>query len=81
MTVITVYAPDSCKDLEEYEKFIKEATEVSQEGRRARAGDFNIAGDLNMELGVRRTSDEEDQELREMYGSRVGKGVTPTRAG
>ena len=60
------YAPDSGKDLEEYEKFIKEATIILHERRRAGARHFCIAGDLNIELGLPCTGDEDDQELREI---------------
>ena len=54
--VMSVYTPDSSKDTEEYEKFIKEATTILQERRRAGAKVFDIAGDFNMELGMLRRS-------------------------
>ena len=62
--VMSVYAPDPGKD----EKFIKEVTKVLQDGRRAGARHFFIAGDLDVGLGVLRAGVEDDQELRDMYG-------------
>ena len=43
-------SPETSQDLEEYEKFIKAATKVPQEGRRAGAKDFYIAGDFTIDL-------------------------------
>ena len=50
------------------------ATKILQDGRRAGAKNFYIAGDLNMELALLCAGDEEDQELREMYGSQCWLG-------
>ena len=65
---MSVYAPDSSKDLEEYDKLIKEATKILQEGRRTGAKTNSVASVQNFELGLLCTGDEDDQELREMYG-------------
>ena len=45
-------------------------TKVLWEGRRAGAKTFYIAGDLNVELGLLCTDDDDDdvKELNEMYG-------------
>ena len=72
--VVAAYAPDSGKDLEEHEKFGKDATNILQEGRRAGAESCHIAGDLNIELELLCIGDDEDQELREMYGPQCWSG-------
>ena len=49
-------------------KLIKEATNILRDGRRAGARHFHIAGDLDKELGLLCTGDEDDQEFREVCG-------------
>ena len=61
--VKAVYAPDCKKDLDVCETLIVCVTSILREGRRAGAKDFYIIGDLNVELGLLCT-DEDD----EMYG-------------
>ena len=65
--VMAVHAPDPGKDLEEYEKLMKETTNNLHEGRRAGAKRFYIAGDLNIELGFLCTGDDDVEEVSEMY--------------
>ena len=48
--VMNVHTLDTSKDLEKYEQFIKEATQIQQEGRRAGDKVFHIEGDFCMEL-------------------------------
>ena len=68
--VMSVYASDSGKDMGDHEKFINEVTQFLQEGRRAGAKFFFLKkkGDLNIELGLLCTGDEDAEDLREMYG-------------
>ena len=66
--VMRVHAPDSRKDLEEFEKFMDELTKILRDGRKNRATHFFIAGDFNIELGLLCTGDETDEELGELYG-------------
>ena len=49
VSVIGVCAPDSAKDFEEYEKFMRGATKVMLEGRKKEARRFFVPGDLNIE--------------------------------
>ena len=72
--VVAAHAPDSGKDLEEHEKFVKDATNIWQEGRRAGAESCHIAGDLNIELELLCIGDDEDQKLHEMYGPQCWPG-------
>ena len=55
-------------DLDVNEIFIKDVTKVLWEGRQAGAKTFYIAGDLNVELGLLCTGDDDVQELNELYG-------------
>ena len=48
--IICVYAPDSAKDCEDCEKFMREFTKVMLEGRTGGAKRFFVAGDLSSEL-------------------------------
>ena len=66
--VMAVYAPDSSKSLEMYEACISSVVKVLREGRREGAQDFYITGDLNVELGLMCTDEEDIEELKEMYG-------------
>ena len=59
---MAVYAQDCQKDLdpyETYETFILNVTKILREGRRAGAKEFSFTGDLNVELGILCT-DEDD---------------------
>ena len=69
-----MYAPDSGKDLEEYEKFMEGMTLIPRYGRRNGAKRFYIACDFNIELGLLCTGNEEDEELSAMYGSQCWQG-------
>ena len=64
--VISVYAPDSAKDFEEYDKFMRELAKVLLEGRTEGARRFFFSGDLNVELGL--LGMDEDEEMQEFYG-------------
>ena len=66
--VMTVYAPDAGKDLEQYEACISSVLKVLREGRRGGAKKFFIAGDLNVELGMMCTDESDNEKLNEMYG-------------
>ena len=66
--VMCVYAPDSTKDFEEYEKFTWRLTKVMLEERKEGPKRFFIAGDLNIESGFLRTN--ENEEKKETYGGR-----------
>ena len=82
---LSVCAPDSAKDFEEYEKFTGAVTKCVHESRREAVRRLYIAGDLNIELGLMRT--DEDEELRDVYGpqwhgidadpGRLGASCTP----
>ena len=67
--VMALYAPYCHRDLDVFffETFIKDVSEVLWEVRRAGAKSFHIAGDLNVELGLLCTSDEDVEEPNEMY--------------
>ena len=66
--VMSVYAPDCKKELKIYEKFVEDAKKILREGRREGAKSFYIAGDLNVELGLLCTGDDDVDEINEMYG-------------
>ena len=63
-----VYAPDCKKDLDVYETFILNVTIILRERRRARAQELYITGDLNVELGLFSTDEDDIGEFHEMYG-------------
>ena len=63
---MTVCALDREKDLDVYETFIGSVIRTSWEGR-AGAKTFYIAGDLNVELELPCTNDDDVAELSEMY--------------
>ena len=65
---MAVYAPDSGKDMEEYETFVEEMTKLLHERRRAEVRRLHIASDLNIEFGLLCTSDDDVGELSEKYG-------------
>ena len=50
--VMTAYAPDCKKDLDVYETFTWNVTNIFWKGRREGANDFYITGDFNVELGL-----------------------------
>ena len=64
--VMSVYAPDSKKSLEMYEECIVRVVEVLSEGRKGGARNFHIAGDINVELGLMCTNDNEEEELAKL---------------
>ena len=51
------------------------------EGRRARAKTFYIAGDLNAELGLLCTDDDDIEELNEMFGPLCWEGCENDQGG
>ena len=73
--VMAVHAPDCKKHLDVFETFIVNVTKITRAGRRAGAKDFYITGDLNVELGILCTDEDDIGDLNEMYGPCVGKGV------
>ena len=74
MMVICVYAPDSAKDFEEYEKFTQRlTTKVMLEGRKGRARRLIIAGGLV--VGLRFYCMDEDEEMKEIYGPKRWNGI------
>ena len=62
--VMAVYAPDSSKDMELYETRVSSVLWVLREGAKR----FYITGDLNVELGMICTDENDIKELNEMYG-------------
>ena len=72
--VTAVYAPDSRNSLEMYETCISSVVKVLREGRRRGAKDFNITGDLNVELGLMCTDEKDIEELTTMYGPLCWQG-------
>ena len=63
-----VYAPDSSEDMEFCEACVSGVLQVLREGRRGGAKKFYITGDLNVELGMICTDENDIEELNEMYG-------------
>ena len=55
--VMCVYAPDSAKEFEEYEKFMGEMKKIWHGGRRTGAQSSHVAGDVNMDFGLLFTGD------------------------
>ena len=76
-----MYAEDCHKDLDVNETFIKDVTKVLWEGRRAGAKTFYIAGDLNVELGLLCTSDDDVEELTELHGPFCWQGCENDQGG
>ena len=66
---MSVYAPDCEKELKVYEEFVEDAKRSLWEGRRSGARSFYVAGDLNVELGLLCTDDDDAKKISEMYGS------------
>ena len=66
-----LWALDSAKAFEEYEKFMQELMKVMTEGRKEGAKQFFIVGDLNIELGFSC----EDDEMKEIYWPQCWFGV------
>ena len=50
--VMTVYAPDSSKDMELYETCVLSVLRVLRERRRGGVNKFYVTGDINVELGI-----------------------------
>ena len=63
-----VFDMDCKKDLDEHETLIMNVTRILREGRRAGAKDFHINSDINVELGLLCTGDDDNDELNEMFG-------------
>ena len=72
--VVAAYAPDSSKSTEMYDAFISSVLEVPREGRRRGAKDLHITGDLNVELGMMCTDEQDIEKLNEMYGPLCWQG-------
>ena len=66
--MIAVHAPDSSKSLEMFEAYISNIVEALREGRRGGAKDFYITGDLNVELELLCTDENDIEELMVIYG-------------
>ena len=73
-TVMAVCAPDSDKSLEMYEAYISGVVGVLREGRRGGAKDFYKTGDLNVELGMICTDENDIEELVGICGPMCGQG-------
>ena len=69
--VMSVCAPDSGKDLEEYKKFLEEVTHFLRVGWRNWAQHFSIAGDFNIDLGLLCIDEETDEGARGFLWSTV----------
>ena len=63
--VMSVYAPDSKKSLKMYEECIASVVKVLREGRKGGARNVYIAGDINVELGLMCTNENEEEELQQ----------------
>ena len=72
--VIAVYAPDSSTDMELYEACVSSVLLVLREWRRGGAKKKKITGDLNVELGMMCTDENDIEELNEMYGPLCWQG-------
>ena len=57
------------------EKFMEDVTHVLHVGRREGARRFFIAGDLNIQLGLKCTDEGEKEEMQEMYGPQCWHGI------
>ena len=66
-----LWALDSAKRFEEYEKFMQELMKVMTEGRKEGAKQFFVVGDLNIELEFSL----EDDEMKEIYWPQCWFGV------
>ena len=66
--VMAVFAPDSSKSLEMYEACISSVVKALREGRRGGARDFHITGNLNVELGMMCTDENDIEKLTGIYG-------------
>ena len=66
--VMTVYAPDSKKNLEMYEECISSVVKL-REGRKGGAQDFYIAGNFNVEKGLMCTDENDEEELTKLLWS------------
>ena len=65
--VIAVHAPDSDKDLEQYEACVSCVLRVLRETRKEGAKSSSFSGDLNVELGMMCTDREDAEDLAEIY--------------
>ena len=72
--VMVVYAPDSSKSLEMYETCTSNVVKVLREERRGGAKDFYIAGDLDVELVLMCTDENDIEELTGIYGPLLAGG-------
>ena len=71
---MSVYAPDLKKSLEMYAEYIASVVKVQREGREGGAKNFYIAGDINVELGLMCTNENEEEELTKLYGPQCWQG-------
>ena len=78
---MAVNAPDSHKELDVNETFIRNVTKVLWEARRAGAKHFYIARGLSVELGLLGTDDDDVEELNEMYGPLFWQGCENDQGG
>ena len=72
--MLAVYAPDPSKSLEMYETCISSVVKVLREGCRGGATDFYITCDLNVELGMMCTDENDIEELTGMCGTLCWQG-------
>ena len=72
--VMAIYRPDCKNDMDVYETFILSVTKLLREGRRAGTKEFFITGDLNVELGLLCTDEDDIGEFKEMYGPLCWQG-------
>ena len=72
--VMAVFAPGSSKSLKMYEGCVSSVIKVLREGRGGGARDFFVTSDFNVELGLMRTDEEDNEELTKMYGPLCRQG-------
>ena len=72
--VMAAYALDRGIDSEVYETLMFNVTKVLRERRRDGAKEFDITRDLNVELRLRCTDDDDIEEINEMYGPLYRQG-------
>ena len=64
-----LYAPESAKDFEEYEKIMRELTKVILEGRKEGARRLFAASELHIELGF--LCMDQDEEMKGFFRTAV----------
>ena len=80
-SVMAVDAPDCGKDLEEYEALISSVTNALREGRGGGARELYITWDLNVELELMCTDEEDIEELNEVHGLLCWQGYENDHGG